>query len=49
MHEPRTPSGPRRSSGIQLMPRPSGSIAPDLPPKQIQAWVITDILFIYKI
>lgn len=60
MHEPRTPSGPRRlpASIQQLLPaRPSAAIAPDHPPKQIQAWVrkkqntLNDIfsLFTYKI
>lgn len=39
MHEYGTPSGVRRSSGLQLLPRPTGAIAPDHPPKQMQAWV----------
>lgn len=41
MHEPRTVAGqPRRTvAGLPLLPRSSGSIAPDHPPKQIQAWV----------
>lgn len=40
MHEVRTPSGPRRSAVIPLLPRQTGSIAPDHPPKHSQAWVI---------
>lgn len=39
MHEARTPSGPRRSAGIPLLQRQTGAIAPDHPPKQMQAWV----------
>lgn len=40
MHEVRTPSGPRRTAVLPLLlPRQTGSIAPDHPPKQLQAWV----------
>lgn len=40
MHESRTPSGLRRATGLQILsPRPHGAIAPDHPPKQMQAWV----------
>lgn len=39
MHEARTPSGARRSAGIPLLQRQTGAIAPDHPPKQMQAWV----------
>lgn len=45
MHEVRnTPSGPRRTAAA-LLPRQTGSIAPDHPPKQLQAWVsrISDV------
>lgn len=39
MHEVRnTPSGPRRTAAA-LLPRQTGAIAPDHPPKQLQAWV----------
>lgn len=38
-NQPRTPSGPRRTAGISLLPRTSGAIAPDHPAKQMQAWV----------
>lgn len=47
MHEYGTPSGVRRSSGLQLLPRPTGAIAPDHPPKQMQAWV--NQFFFYKL
>lgn len=39
MHEPRGIPGSRISNGIQLLPKQTGSIAPDHPPKQTQAWV----------
>lgn len=39
MHEPRGNPGNRISNGIQLLPKQTGSIAPDHPPKQTQAWV----------
>lgn len=39
MNENRTPSGPRRSNGMQLLTRATGSIAPDHPPKHMHAWV----------
>lgn len=47
MHENRTPSGPRRSNGMQLLNRQTGSIAPDHPPKHMHAWVI--ILFVFRL
>lgn len=39
MHEPRGNPVNRISNGIQLLPKQTGSIAPDHPPKQTQAWV----------
>lgn len=39
MHEPRGNPGSRLTNGIQLLPKQTGSIAPDHPPKQTQAWV----------
>lgn len=44
MQEPRNSTGPRRAAGVLLAQRPPGSIAPDHPPKQNQAWVITIII-----
>lgn len=51
MREARTPSGQRRTVGIPLLPRQTGAIAPDHPPKQMHAWVrITQIsIFIYLV
>ncbi|KAJ6626110.1 hypothetical protein Bhyg_17007, partial [Pseudolycoriella hygida] len=37
MHEPRGNPGSRLSNGIHLLPKQSGAIAPDHPPKQTQA------------
>lgn len=39
MHEPRGNHGNRITNGIQLLPKQTGAIAPDHPPKQTQAWV----------
>lgn len=47
MHETRTPSGLRRATGLQLLSRPHGSVAPDHPPKQMQAWVRLISYFCY--
>ncbi|KAG4068907.1 hypothetical protein HA402_005055 [Bradysia odoriphaga] len=38
MHEPRGNHGTRITNGIQLLPKQTGAIAPDHPPKQTQAW-----------
>jgi hypothetical protein len=39
MYDTRSPPGPRRSAAIPLLQRSSVAVAPDHPPKQIEAWV----------
>lgn len=46
MHEPRGNPGNRITNGIQLLPKQTGSIAPDHPPKHTQAWVSLKLKFI---